>query len=54
MFFAFINLGIVYLFLPLASRMILVLLTMFDRLTWLVYYIGFWVCLYLGYLANRA
>ncbi len=42
----------VHLLLPLNLRMILVLLTMFDQLTWLVYYIGCWVSLYLGYSAN--
>ncbi len=51
--FVTINFDIVHLFLKLNLWMILVLLSMFDELTCLVYYIGYWVSLSLGYSANE-
>ncbi len=48
-----VNFDIIHLFLPLNFRMILVLLTMFDWLTCLVYYIECLVSFYLGYSAHE-
>ncbi len=52
LFLVFIKFDVVHLFLPLDLRMFLVLLSMFDRHTCLVYYIYCWVSLYLGYSPN--
>ncbi len=49
-----ITFHIVHLFLSLALRMPLILLTMFAWLICLGHYIGWWIVLYLGYSANEA
>ncbi len=50
-FLVFINSDVAHLFLSLDLRNNLILLTMFARLTCLVYFIGCKVSLYLGYSA---
>ncbi len=53
-FFKFTNSDIVLLFLSMDLRKYFILITMFARLTCIVYYIGCWVSLFLGYSANES